>query len=230
MRLIIPCAGEQTRWQNHLDVPKYMAPVFGEPLLCRTVRKFRERCPDLTVIVLLHPDRPKPTLPDDVIFYRPYGDQLGQHYKLLSSLPCWAPIERTFILFGDVFMSNETIDAFLATRTGGLICQQTVQWFGRSGDGVVTGCKRQEIFGLTFPANQSQQLARAAMLAMSDMYRGGTTRSKAWETYRRLVGLPKNGEWPGPNFHELADISEDFDTPGDYRGWLDAVERTHYVD
>jgi len=210
-RLIIPCAGEQTRWQNYLGLAKYMAPVDGEPLLEYTVRKFREKCPELEIVASWNPYRPVIEIPG-VVCSPVFGEQLQQHYKLLSSLQHWSETGRTFILFGDVFFSDDAMDAFLA------VTSDAVEWFGRINSSQ-HGLDSQEIFGLTFPATQHLALIKAAMLAMQDLLRGNAADAKAWETYRRLVGLPKNGEWPGPNFHELNDLSEDFDTPEEYEHW-----------
>lgn len=42
MRIVIMADGKASRWAEHLQKPKHMAPVHGEPLIQRTVRQLLE--------------------------------------------------------------------------------------------------------------------------------------------------------------------------------------------
>lgn len=224
MRLIIPCAGTQTRWGNYLGVPKYMAPVFGEPLLCRTVRQFRERIPGLSICVPLR--RNLVTPPVGVNFLYPEQQLLGESNRLLSSVPEWDPTGRTTIVFGDVYFTGAAVDTIVATET------DAIQWFGRSGPSETTGHSCAEIFGVTFPARHAEQLIEASRYVQS-VYRcrGQEDLVRAWTCLRHLEGQPLEHDTGRidskklQHFTEIDDMTDDFDYPNEYDSWLAAVER-----
>jgi len=218
MRLIIPCAGKQERWNKYLGVYKQMVPVFDEPLLQRTVRQFQERVPEISIHVPIRPDMKMPDIPG-VEFFQPYANRMCEYDKVLSSRPHWSEHGRTTIVFGDVFLTDEAADIIAGASPS------NIHWFGRSGPSKVTGCGWEELFGLTFQLTQQQRLERVAeqIRAHCRKFPKKATRlclRKAWILYRRLEGLrPRHPGAIGDNFTEIDDRTEDFDSPEDYEAW-----------
>jgi hypothetical protein len=223
MRLIVLCAGRQSRWKGYKE-KKYMLPVWGEPLLARTVRRFKEALPDLDIVVLLRPGAMH--VPYARCAYAP-PNQLDESYKLTSSERFWDD-EHTICLFGDVFFTDMAIFKILTTTP------DEVAWFGRAKPSDITGCRYEEIFGVSFTAQGGQQILQAADFVRGEFYAGNIKQTKAWEIHRHLAdiplvrtGLTKNLKKPlrgyvGPNFIEIDDLTEDFDTQEDYELWCAA--------
>ena len=44
-------AGDQTKWNNYMGIPKQMATIFGVPLLQRTVQAMNKMFPDSSVYI-----------------------------------------------------------------------------------------------------------------------------------------------------------------------------------
>jgi hypothetical protein len=227
MRLIILCAGRQTRWKRSLK-QKYLVPIGDEPLLHNTIRRFRIGTPDLDIVVVLHPDAPDIER-DDVGVFRPPRDQLCDEHKITSSLPVWAP-DHNILVFGDVFFTDAAIYKILANDADEII------WFGRPGASALTGSKYQEIFGLSFPTTHAVRLVKAAQRIRTAFRMRRLSRAKAWEVYWLVNGYPPYRVSPGGrirlpkpgvnierNFVVIDDLTDDFDTPVEYMNWLKAA-------
>jgi len=195
-----------------------MLPVFGEPLLHQTLRRFQEAIPGLQTTVMLHPDADI-DIPDYgyVVNHKVLPRELlGQANKLLSSREFWDPARQTIIAFGDVYFSDAAIDAVLATRT------DAIEWIGRSGPGTMTYWPYSEIFAVTFPAARIIQLVEAIAVTAAAANAGTIEEAKAWDCYRQLEGIPLT-EWRmGGHFTEIDDLTQDFDCPECYSRWCQA--------
>lgn len=219
-RLIIPCAGEQKGWGNFLNTRKYLAPVFGEKLLHRTLRKFHAADPSMWLTVLFHPDAEidLPKLPNAHIAVEvPPSYMLGEENKLMSSRRFWNPTGRTIIAFGDVFFSDAAIEAIMAANSN------QIEWFGRSGPGTLTNWPFSEIFAISIPANKRTLLLYAIRAMKRAVWEGRIEEGKAWHCYRHLIGVPlDSGIFGSTNFTEIDDLTQDFDCPECYLRWRDA--------
>jgi len=217
------CAGDGRRWNNHLDCPKWLAPVHrGEPLLNRTVRLLFERTkrrdmaephPNVYVTamtgakqlgfahptswamlsLLLSPDPKHGT-----------GTELDRFY---NGLRVWDGADRIVYLYGDVFYTEDALDTILAT-------QGDFRAFGLAGPSAITGCPHGEIFAISL---SDKPMALAALDATRDAFkRGILSRAIGWEWYRMVEGL---AEGIGPRFVTIDDWTADFDTPEDFKRW-----------
>jgi hypothetical protein len=209
-----------------------MAPVLGEPLVHRTLRLFRERCSEPDQVVVLRRDA-EPLGILEVAEFRISRKETDESYKLTSSAPMWtrSPIVS---VFGDVFFTEAAVDRIVDLKV------QDFEWFGRRRGNRYTGSKSGEIFGVKFPASRGHKLLKAAKRVREMRANGAAMQTKAWEIYRLLnnMSLVKLGmqrgqrkikpppTWEtGPHFHEIDDLTDDFDKPSDYEGWKAAVEQ-----
>lgn len=194
-----------------------MVPVFGEKLLHRTIRQFHERIPGLSIAVVLHPSAAidLPTLSVSVEI--PPPDLLGESNKLLSSYHLWDRQDRTIIVFGDVFLTDEAVSIILANASA------RPAWFGRSGPGTLTRWPYSEIFAVSFTAERVPQMRAGIQLAQEAAAADEIAEAKAFHVYRSLVGIPlTEHRFESTDFTEIDDLTQDFDCPECYRRWVQA--------
>jgi hypothetical protein len=199
-----------------------MVPVFGEPLLRRTIRQFRERIPDSDVYIPIREPFQLEGI-ERVEQFRPPDDQLDEAHKLLSSVECWDPDDRTILVFGDVCFTDYAVDTITATT-------HEIRWFGRRGANRYTGCPHPELFGLSFLPTVHRKLLAAAETVREGYNAGKLECCKAWTTYvemegisRKRVRIRKNLRRVGPTLVSINDKTDDFDRPSDYENWLKAT-------
>ena len=223
MRVILPCAGDQTRWGHPLYPHKQLVPIFGEPLLHRTVRQLQERgVTDIGIVAVLD----EYFCPGAVLFPPRQPADSIEIDKLLSSRHGWSTTDRTTVLFGDVVFSEAAMATIACCNKPG------VQWFGRMHLNPVTG-GHSEVFGLTFLPENAGELRRAAKLLRAEhvtlrtqypnTYRLRRQYSKAKRLYKQMH--PDKATWYQATSHwtTLYDITEDFDCAEDYTRWTRAV-------
>lgn len=222
MRVLILCAGDQTRWRDENDelaygVPKQMAEVDGEPILRRTVRLLRER--GVTDITVVHKPR-------EGGLYRVPGVKTAvakldptrfQADRFFSSRHLWSDTGRTVILYGDVYFSEEAIDTIVADRAG--------WWaYGRPGPSRLSGCRYGEIFAFSWTP-ETYGYVDEHMRRLVDLQAAGViNRSLGWELYRSLMGAEgtqvRRAKLDTARFVVIDDWTEDFDKPADLESWL----------
>lgn len=216
-RALIICAGEQERWNNHLGVPKHLAPLCGEPILHRTVRLAREYTKDVRVIVKDTSDKR----------YKVRGARLeaakldpanGDADKFRSSRHLWSDRSRTVILYGDVWFS----DAAMATIFDPAPLRDGWHVYCRFTPSKITGAPWGENFAHAIdPAGHATY--EAALHRIVDLRRRGVlNRNGGWEQYRALCGLPDRQMRRHADYGHatvIDDWTEDLDEPGDYDMW-----------
>ena len=205
MRVIIACAGEGKRWNNHLDVPKHLAPAAdGEVLLLRTIEQARRMSDDIHVIT---PDDDRYDLPDDVKHHLlpPF------HNEYLHTRHLWSDEDRTVLMLGDVYFTDRAIDTIAAGSPS------AYRVFGRYRASKVTGTPYGEIFAASWgPARNAQLdelLAKVEQLRAS----GECTRPPGWVLLRLCQGTPvRQHVVRPPIWVEINDWTDDLDSPLDY--------------
>lgn len=196
MRVIIACAGPQTKWGNHLGVPSHLAPVDGEPLLHRTVRQALTLTDD--VYVTAPPDE-RYDVPGAV---RHWPGQAPNEY--VASRRCWNDEGRTVLLLGDVYFTDTAIGKIRAHG------EQAYRVFGRRGASRITGTPYGEIFAASWwPVHHpllDEHLAR-----VGDMTKAG------WRLLRSVQGTDLGRHIVRrPFFVKIDDLTDDLDFPADY--------------
>lgn len=198
-KVIIPIGGKGTRWNNYMGVPKYKVEVDGEPILDRTIRQIREY-------------NVEPTLIKD-------GESVyGDIDKIYSSREKWSKDDKTVILFGDTFFTDEAMEKIMTN--------QLTQWavYGRVMGSPFTGKEYGELYGLSFYPESAPKMVKCIQRVAKLYDRGAINASNLWALYRAMHGFPDdlmNDHYAGTDFVEINDFTEDFDWPHDYDRFIE---------
>ena len=203
---IIICAGEATRWNNYLGVPKHLINVDGETLIERTVRLLHKyKCEDINVHIVVK------DFVDDR--YRVDGAKRFKAIlnpdnvdadKFLSSKCLWNKTGRTIVIYGDVWFTDESIKRIIRFKE--------TDW--------TLFANFDECFAQSFyPIDITKHLN--ALFSIRDSYkRGDISRCGGWEHYRAFCDTDLVEHKVGPHFYLVFDKSDDFDFPEDYDLWI----------
>jgi hypothetical protein len=206
------------RWQNYLNVPKHLVEIEGEPLLHRLIRQCRTYgMADVRVATQHEGKLPEPAT------RIPVDTALKDHYsgKFLSTEASWATDARTFLIFGDTWLSETGFRAIITPIADG-IC-----FVGRRQSGSYTGCPYGEIFGVSFAPSHHRRIVTAAQKSNHDK---GTRHSAAgWALYHHLSTELDENKSTEIIFVDINDFSEDFDFPHDYETWQEQAKKLPYT-
>ena len=216
-RAIIICAGEASRWGNHLDTPKHLIEIEGERILNRTVRLLNERgIKDVHVVVKEQDDRYS-IEGSRLAIVKPDYEKNADADKFLSSQDLWNTNGRTIVLYGDVYFSDQAMNT---------ICNHNKsEWtlFCRPGPSKITGTPWGECFAQSF-INRDIYRHRTALERIARLYKEGILkRCGGWEHYRAMVNRPDEAmraHAMTTNFVEIDDWTDDFDYPKDLIEWM----------
>lgn len=223
MRWLLMCGGDGGRWGNHLGRPKHLIKLAGEVVLERTVRQIHARDPEADVVVVVK-DMDGAYNIDGARRSRAKLDlSREQADKVLSSEHLWSASDRTMLLFGDVWWSEDAMD---------LIATDPQPWsvFARFGPSDITGCKHAELFGFGFDPEHRSTIADGANRCV-DLAKRGELKfwSGGWQVYKAAAGCPDHFvcgvKDPNYNTKDLGhsvtidDWTDDFDTPADWDRW-----------
>lgn len=203
-RIVIMAAGNSKRWQNHLGIPKQLAPVQGEPVIKRTIRQLKERkYNDIYVTVREYGQFGNL----DVIEYiKPVNEYpIDRIYGAKDLVPC-------LFLFGDVYYTDDALDAILADDHD--------WWFyGRRFPGIFKG--NREIYAV----KADDYLIKKAAELRELHIQGKVKNSLAQFLHLYMLSFPINPktknfitkpEEIGNHFTDIEDLTTDFDTAYDY--------------
>ena len=217
MRIIIRCAGEGTRWNNFMGVPKHLVELCGEPVLHRTLRLCNKIAPSASVHVIVRD-------PHDLRYHSPYASvheddpwpELGDVDKIFSSRRLWDPTDRTVTIWGDIWWHEDTLTDVLTRHV-----EDWHTWFRIAGEGG-------ELFGFVHSADFNYRMEQAA-IQVGEMHQAGhldgagyNQRSVrgGWALYRVLTGARIDDH--GDHGHAtLVDDgwTEDMDSYRDWDEW-----------
>lgn len=221
MRAIIIAAGEATRWNNYLGIPKHMAPVDGEPIIYRTVRLLLERGIK-DIVVVGPPDDDRYKIPGSTLYLAKKNPAYGDADKFLSSKEMWSTDDRTVVFWGDCFLTENAMDKIVGDD------RRIWNIFFRFNRSSFTGCPYGEIFAHSFfPEHQQEHLEKLYYIA--DLYsKKVLTRCGGWEHYRAMHGAVDKQIGYHKKFSagvEIHDFSDDFDSALDYDRFIKAWEK-----
>ena len=202
MKVLIVAAGEGRRWEHYRNVPKHLVEVEGQVLLHRTYGQFK-RYTDNIVIVSTDPQYAIGQT------YSPLVGDFFDYGKVYSSHPIWDE-ERTVIVFGDVYFTDEAVDTIMSN-------EDEFKFFLRKDKSSYTGKNHKEIFALAFSGGMNQRI-KSAIETLIDRKQGG---AGAWRLYLHLHGLDKakSGFYNTDGYVHIDDWTEDFDYPNDLIKW-----------
>jgi hypothetical protein len=204
MRVLIACAGPDTKWANHLGVPRHLVPMAGEPLLHRTARQSLAISGDVHVI----------SGPDER--YRLPGTTWHIHTdptpnEFMTTRQWWSQDDRTVLLLGDTYYTDYAIDVIAGYD------QQRWQLFGRENASQVTGTPWGEYFACSWWPQQQQMMLEHLDQVILAQAVGIAQRCTGWELLRSIQRTPLNEHKVNPMwFAEIDDETDDFDFPHDY--------------
>ena len=107
-RIIIIAGGDNTRWQNFMDIPKSMLPIFGKPLLQDIIDKFKSISDDIHITCKEKYNINGATQHEVKIIEENYDAD-----KFLNNIHLWNKEGRTIIVYGDVYFSEYAISVIL---------------------------------------------------------------------------------------------------------------------
>lgn len=208
---IIICAGEATRWNNHMGVSKHFAEVDGEPILQRTVR-LANKYTDRVFVVAKTPDYKL----DGAKLFVPKLDPTNEDAdKYLSSRDLWNLGGRTVVLLGDVFFTESAMRKIFSFK------KREWQVFGRYDASQLTGTPWGELFAQSFyPEHIPEHLSNLNYIA-NLRREGAIDRCSGWEHYRAMAGIELTEHKITKRFYEINDWTDDFDFPEDYDRFIE---------
>jgi len=214
-RFIITAAGQQTRWNNHLGVSKHMAVVRGEPIIHRTIRLLQDRGQSDIVLLAHNPEYSY----SGVTITVPTWKSILHNTGIGISAHCWSQENRTVILFGDVYFTEQAMDTILRADP-----DREVLWFGRS-HSLQVGSHWKELFGLSFNPITHVYFYKHIRFVRDMRFRLNRQNEGGWLVYRSMQGLDIDGCYPvtTTNFVEINDDTTDFDSPADYDEFIAAL-------
>jgi hypothetical protein len=204
VRVIIACGkpGPDSKWCDHLGVPKHLAPVGGRPLLHRTVAQVAGYTDDI-VITAPEDDRYQVAGATTV-----HPDPAGNANEYAGSRPWWSETDRTILLLGDVYFTGTALRTIMA------IPPTQPRWYGRFGASRITASRWGEIFAATWiPAVHGTLDMRLVQVANSPEI----TRPPGWKLYRAVHGVPMGRHRLNGGWTEINDATDDFDVPDTYQ-------------
>jgi hypothetical protein len=212
-RAILLAAGEMTRWNNHLGLPKHLIPIAGEPLIHRTQRELAERGVTDIRVVCQAERADAYILPGIGSHAEPIFDSSHPHQHE-SSRHLWPSATSTLIIYGDTYLSPALLDALAA--------DQGNPWhvYARYGPSTITGRAWGEMFAWAIGPDHYDTIDRSTYAAHLAVLAGNAQRYLGWEVYRAAVGLPiATHSREAEHFIEWDDASDDFDYPDDLDTW-----------
>ena len=200
-RVLILAAGEGTRWENYLNVPKHLVEIDNEPIVYRTARQFLSYTSDVWIVS----KNCEYSYPGAHQFSPPVDPLWSDFAKYRSCRELWSD-GRTVLAFGDVYYSDAAIHTIASTPG-------QIMFFLRPNHSTLTG-GRPEIFTLAFDGSAHERIDSA----LDQLIRGKVPPPGAWRTYRHIV----RPHYTDNNMHTVIDDeTTDFDFPHDYDRFLE---------
>lgn len=198
MKTLILCGGNGTRWDNFRGTLKHLLTIEGEVLLERTCRQFSEYTDDITIVAegenyTTGKACVKPPLKG--------ADGWNDLVKLWSSHHLWSDHDRTVLVFGDVYFTDDAVNTIMTDTEG-------IKFFMRSHPSSFTGKKYREIFAIAFDSSFNDDITNFIRQSLTlPLEHGG------WALFDTM----KN--WVPPPYRNIDDWTEDFDCPIDLENW-----------
>lgn len=214
-RAIIIAAGDATRWGNHLGVPKHFVEVDGEKIIERTVRQLRSH--GITDIHVVGPD-PSYQIPGSRLFVPTKNKDNADLDKFMNSRELWNPYGKTFVLYGDVYFTDDAMRWILTHD------KPEFTLHCRPFNSNLTGTEWGECFCLSFYPRDHKMLNKVFDNLLLLYREDKLKRLGGWEVYKGVLNryglLPvekMHQHWvTGHNLNAINDWTDDFDYPEDY--------------
>lgn len=224
LNVIIMCAGNQSRWNNYLNIPKHLVRVIGERLLDRTIRLIKTYLNEWELnINILSRQKEGYQIPDTNLILKHYLSEREIPSATITSFPHLNDDEYNLVIFGDTFFTEtgfQKIPNFLKKSFNDNKSTTGIIYIGREGPNLLTGCRYGDLFGFILLPQSKGLLMRTADKVEQFYKKGIIQRFSSWEIYRCLHHLPLKIQSVTKDFLEINDWTEDFDYPKDYINWI----------
>ena len=212
VRAIITAAREHPGWNMYLGHHQHLIPIFGVPLLKRTVDQVLRRCDDVHLTV------PPGDLGAEYV--HALGDS-GRHVMLhqneeeglceyTSTRQWWNTNGPTVLLLGDVCFSTKAIEVILNTSRQ----VRDYRAFGRYRGSRITGYHAGELWGAAWHSSVNSKMDMLLQNVHDVRAAGAVRRPPGWMLLRLWQGTPLNKHRVvAPWFVPIDDTTEDFDYP-----------------
>jgi hypothetical protein len=220
MRAIIMCDGRAIRWYNDIqnqiwgNRTKQLVEVDGEPILHRTVRLLHENGIE-DIWITSHKEEHEV---EGATRFEPECN----FDKFYAAKGLWKTDGVTLFLYGDVFYTKKAIREIIELPVNDFL------FFGRFAVSSLTG-HGGEIYAVKICRESGHVKFREAVLLIYVWKEIGRGKNSAWEILRYMNGARGNDIYEHtmqPNFVEIDDLTDDFDTPEHYLHWLE-IYRTY---
>jgi tetratricopeptide (TPR) repeat protein len=207
-RVLILAAGEGKRWQNFRNTSKHRIIIENQSLVDRQIRQFSDfRCE----IVVVSNERNDTFSGANLYIPRSESTWLDMA-KFYSSMEMWSD-NRTFLVFGDVFFTDEAVQKMM-------VAKDEILFFLRKGESLITGKQYKEIFAIAFEVKMVPQVR---FWLESVIQEGCAKAAGGWFLYKKFLqeqGLElSEGLEQGIAYVSIDDWTEDFDYPIDLLVW-----------
>lgn len=204
--VLLLAAGDGARWRNFMNVPKFMVPIDGVPLVENTIARLRKLGVQSVELLVRRDDLTAVMQNAVAIDPNPTNSDAD---KFLSSRDLWNADGQTVLAFADVYYSECALNEML-------ICvPNTIRFLGRNRESSFTGCDHGEIFAVSFTSENHNELDQVLRT-----FGTGQSRPSGWQLYRKLLATAALPGKPNVSFVHIDDFTEDFDLPRDYKNWL----------
>lgn len=200
MKYVIMAAGNGTRWNNYLGVPKHLIEINNETLLGRTTRLLKENGIS-DYIITSHDKR-----------YKVYGKTINQ-----TSHDCEVDrfeeinADEICYLYGDVYYTEEAIKTIIETKTDNIL------FFGSNEEIFAVKVKNKKLFF------KHKNIVKKMFLSKK------INRCIGWEVYRSLNNIPFNIHEIKEMYHFINDLTDDIDYPEDYERFMRERDDTNAI-
>ena len=217
-RAIIIAAGEGTRWNDHLGIPKHFIEIDGESIIRRTVRLLNEN--GVGDVYVVAPDDDRYRIDGSAMFVPQLRSRCDENCgadKFLSSEELWLSDGRTIVLYGDVYFTDDAIKT--------ITTYSHIDWllFARPYGSLITGCPWGECFAQSFFNEHIPEHVRTIRCAVDLHHDRKIGHPSGWQHYRAMTGLPVE-YWDRPFYGDrlvrIDDWTEDFDSKEDYETFM----------
>ena len=216
--IIIIAAGDESRWKSYLGVSKHFIEIEGEQLLPRIVRLFKKYNPSSNIYVVGKTEDYK--IKDSTWYLPKLNPKFGDADKFISSMKLWSMSERTIVVYGDVWFSEDAVKQISEYKDKDWIL------FGRFGKNKLTGGDGGECFAQSFYPEGIEEHHNSLNKIVTAYKHKLLKRNGGWEHYRAMIGFaicPYHIE--AGRFYQIEDWTDDFDSPEDYNQWIKARKK-----